>query len=84
MVQEELIDLRDETTKFCVSQIAIGIVQAGVQELLPSWNRHCIPGQFIHSVHSLEGNHWQEGSVWNQLWGDIKLPQETIGLFSIS
>ena len=41
MVQEELIDMTDEVDKFRVSTI---VVQAGIQELLPAWNHHSIPG----------------------------------------
>lgn len=44
MVEEEVIDMRNETDKFCVSFITVRVVQAGVQELLPAWNYHHIPG----------------------------------------
>ena len=44
MIQEELIDMTDETDKYCVSWITIQTVQAGLQELLPAWNSHSIPG----------------------------------------
>ena len=42
MVQEELIDMTDEV--LCFIYIVIRVVQAGIQELLPAWNHHCIPG----------------------------------------
>ncbi|XP_020899410.1 uncharacterized protein LOC110238104 [Exaiptasia diaphana] len=45
MVQEELIDMTDEIDKYCVSWITIQTVQAGIQELLPAWNNHSIPGK---------------------------------------
>lgn len=44
MVQEELIDMTNDLDQFCVSTITIQVVQAGVQELLPAWNHHSIPG----------------------------------------
>jgi hypothetical protein len=48
MVQEELIDMTDETDKYCVSWITIQTVQAGIQELLPAWNHHSIPGKLMN------------------------------------
>ncbi|XP_046855990.1 uncharacterized protein LOC124449089 [Xenia sp. Carnegie-2017] len=45
MAQEELIDMVNVVHQFCVSTIVIQVVQAGIQELLPAWNCHTIPGK---------------------------------------
>jgi len=47
MVEEEIIDMRDDIDKFCVSWVTIRVVQAGVKELVPAWNHHLIPGVSI-------------------------------------
>ncbi|KAK3738875.1 hypothetical protein QZH41_014659 [Actinostola sp. cb2023] len=47
MVQEEVIDMTDDTDRFCVSWITIQTVQAGLRELLSAWNSHSIPGKYF-------------------------------------
>ena len=44
MVQDEMIDMTSPVDQFCVSTVVIQVVQAGVQELIPAWNNHSIPG----------------------------------------
>ena len=47
MVQEELIDLTNDIDKFCVSTVVVKVVQAGMEELLPAWHYHPIPGCYL-------------------------------------
>lgn len=43
MVQEELIDMTNETERYCISWITIQMVEAGLKVLIPAWNNHPIP-----------------------------------------
>jgi len=44
LVEDEIIDMRSEIDKYCVSWVTIHVVQAGVQEFHPVGNHHYIPG----------------------------------------
>lgn len=45
MVNEEIIDMTDEVTKFCVSWITLRVCDIGRRQVIDSWNNHPIPGK---------------------------------------
>lgn len=47
MENENLIDMDDEVTKFCISSVTRKVVQVGIRYAVSSWNSHPIPGKGI-------------------------------------
>lgn len=43
MVENGEISLDNEVHKFCVSQVAIGVANAGLKLFVQSWNNHPLP-----------------------------------------
>ena len=45
MEANQIIDMRDETVKFCVSWVTIQVAQPAIVNFIQSWNSHRIPGR---------------------------------------
>lgn len=44
MEERDLIDMDLEDTKYCVSAVSLKIANFGMEQVVESWNYHCIPG----------------------------------------
>ena len=44
MVNNEILDMEDEITKFAVSWVALRVCKEGCRQVVDSWNAHHIPG----------------------------------------
>ncbi len=47
MANEELIDMEDDSTKFCVSWFVSRVADTGIKQVIDGWNNHPIPGTQI-------------------------------------
>ena len=45
MEANQIIDMRDETVKFCVFWVTIQVAQPAIVNFIQSWNSHHIPGR---------------------------------------
>lgn len=45
MANDELINLDDDATKFCVSWFVSRVADTGIKQVIDSWNNHPIPGK---------------------------------------
>ena len=45
MEANQIIDMRDETVKFCVSWVTIQVAQPTIVKFVQSWNSYRIPGR---------------------------------------
>lgn len=50
LVNDDLLDMEDEITKFCISDIAIGLCNIGMINVVNAWNSHTIPGKGVPNV----------------------------------
>lgn len=44
MANDELINMDDDITKFCVSWFVSRVADTGIKQVIDSWNNHPIPG----------------------------------------
>ena len=44
LIEAEDVDLEDEVTKFCLSNLTIQLAELGIHQVVESWNAHQIPG----------------------------------------
>ena len=49
MANDELIDMDDDITKFCVLWFISRVADTGIKQVIDGWNNHSIPGKRIHS-----------------------------------
>jgi hypothetical protein len=50
MVDDDVINLEDDVTKFCVSFVSMQCVKQGLQNVTSYWNQHSIPGKGIPNI----------------------------------
>ncbi|CAM4569452.1 unnamed protein product [Leuciscus chuanchicus] len=50
LTDQEMIDMEDPTTRYCVSDLACQIGRIGVGRVVDSWNAHRIPGRGVPNV----------------------------------
>ena len=48
MEVNDLFDLGDEVTKFCVSFVLMGVCQVGLNRFIESWNAHSMSGEILY------------------------------------
>jgi hypothetical protein len=44
LMEADAINVEDEVTKFCLSNLCIQLAKLGIQQVVESWNAHRIPG----------------------------------------
>ena len=49
MANDDIIDMTDEVTKFCVSWITLRVCDIGSRQVIDAWNNHPIPGKKNHN-----------------------------------
>ena len=47
LVDNELLDLEDEVTKFAISWVTQRVCHVGCKQLIDSWNSHFVPGSIF-------------------------------------
>ena len=47
MVHTDIVDISDDSTKFCVSWVLCSLSEYGLQIFVNSWNHHTIPSRFL-------------------------------------
>lgn len=50
MEEEEVIDMSDACTQFCVSFVTINTAAIGMERFVASWNCHPISGMYKHNA----------------------------------
>jgi hypothetical protein len=44
LLEADAINVEDDVTKFCLSNLCIQLAELGIQQVVESWNAHRIPG----------------------------------------
>ena len=47
MVHTDIVDISDDSTKFCVSWVLCRVSEYGLKMFVNSWNHHTIPSTFL-------------------------------------
>ncbi|XP_065125914.1 uncharacterized protein [Paramisgurnus dabryanus] len=70
LTDQEMIDIEDNTTRYCVSNLACQMASVGVKRVVDSWNAHRIPGKGVPNVLG-------EGGCFKKIHEDL-LPNSTV------
>lgn len=49
LTDQEVINMADNITRFCTSNLACQLCQIGMERFVQAWNAHSIPGMFCSS-----------------------------------
>jgi hypothetical protein len=44
LMESDILDVEDDVTKFCLSNLCIQLADLGIQQVVDSWNAHRMPG----------------------------------------
>jgi len=47
LVEADAVNIEDDVTKFCLSNLCIQLAELGIQQVVESWNAHRVPGMKI-------------------------------------